>query len=185
MDDVLPAAFRETVRFLEPELAVMPLSRWNESVLRYSLCRILAIAHQDVEQFVECDRIDLVLRRSKQLAFVEFKFYVRPPRFDPYDGTANGYKGGPGRQNLAEFRACIDQLHERRSTPELSKWVVLVYADSTDGGPDRTYAEQYDRYQHPSPDVSLRLADSGEPIQTPEGVVRAQLYEIGRVVQRP
>ena len=180
MNEVVQTAFRRTVKFLPSELKIMPLSRWNESVLRYFFCRFLAKADPEVEQFVECDHIDLVLKSSRLVAFVEFKFFIHPRRFDPYDGTARGFKGGPGRQNLREFRACIDRLHKRPPTPGLSKYVVLVYADPADGSrPGGRYSHYYDQYRHPRTDVVRRVKRSG-PIDTTECMlVRAQLYKVG------
>ena len=180
MNEVVQTAFRSTVEFLPSEFAVMPLSRWNEAVLRYCFCRFLATANPEVEQFVECDHIDLVLKSSRLVAFVEFKFFIHPRRFDPYDGRARGFKGGPGRKNLGELQACIDQLHERRCTPNLSKHIVLVYADPADGSrPGLRYSHDYDQYHHPRSDVALRRVESSGPIDTTEGMVRAQLYEVG------
>jgi hypothetical protein len=179
MIDVVESAFRKTVERIRSEVRLMPLSRWNESVVRYWFCEALATAHPDVEQFVECDKIDLVLSRSPQRAFIEFKFYRHPRRFDPYDGNPRGFKGGPGRQNLREFQSCIDMLHRRRSQSGLSKYLVLIYADPTDGSrPSLRFARQYEEYHHPDEAVALRLVESSEQILTSD-VVRAQLYEVG------
>ena len=125
MNEVVPTAFRSTVEFLPTEFPVMPLSRWNESVLRYYFCRFLATANPEVEQFVECDHIDLVLKSSRLVAFVEFKFDIKPRRFDPCDGSARGFKGAPGAKNRREFQKCINRLHKRRCTTEVSKYVVV------------------------------------------------------------
>jgi hypothetical protein len=54
----------------------------------------------DVCQFVECDRIDLVLHGAEEKVFVEFKFYLHPRKFNPYTGKWSGFKGGPGLKNL-------------------------------------------------------------------------------------
>jgi hypothetical protein len=157
----------------------MPLSRWNESVLRYYFCRFLAMTYPQVEQFVECDKIDLVLRQPPLVAFIEFKFYKHPCRYDPYDGRPRGFKGGSSRKNVGEFQTCIDQLHERPSVPHLSKYVVLVYADPVDGsGPNRRFSHYYDDYRHPCDSVSLRRIECSAPIKTTEAIVRAQLYEV-------
>ncbi len=98
MIEPLREAFRQTVEFLPGELEVMPPDRWNESVLRYHFCRFLAKTHSKIEQFVECGRIDLVLRLPPLVSFAEFKFYAHPRRFDPYDGTPRGFKGGAGTE---------------------------------------------------------------------------------------
>ena len=181
MKDLVKRAFRDTVDFLPHEFEVMSLSPWNESVLRYYFCRFLATSSPRVTQHVECDRIDLVLGNLSNIAFVEFKLYLHQRKFASYEGTPRGYKGGPGRKNLAEFQRCVDQLHEERceSDPPVSKYIVLVYADPKDGT-RRRYASQYDDYRHPNPSVRLELVESAGPIPTTEGIVQARLYEVGR-----
>lgn len=184
MTEVVRAGFRGAVKSLESELQIMPLSGWNESVLRYYFCRSIANTHPDAEQFVECGRIDLVLAQATLRAFVEFKFYWHPRRFDPYGRTQPGFKGGPSRKNLGEFQACIDQLAERPPAPGLSKYVVLVYADRTgEGRPKLRFADHYDEYQHPHAQVGVQLVESSNPIASREGMVRAKLYEIGAAQQ--
>jgi len=157
----------------------MPFDRWNEPVLRYYFCRSLAMTYPQVEQFVECDKIDLVLRQPPLIAFIEFKFYRHSRRFDPYDGRPRGFKGGPNRKNVREFQACIDQLHRRPSVPHLSKYIVLVYADPMDNSkPNYRYSHYYDDYRHARDGVLLhRIACSG-PIETTGTIMRAQLYEV-------
>ena len=180
MNDVVLAGFRGAVQSLESELKVMPLSRWNESVLRYFFCRALATAHEHVEHFVECGKIDLVLSHAALRAFIEFKFYAHPIRFDPYGRGRLGLKGGPSRKNLGEFRACIDQLHAQAPMPGLSKYVVLVYADPADQShPRLRYSEHYDDYQHWRNEVPLRHIETAQPIRAYEAVVRARLFEVG------
>lgn len=179
MNKVVQTAFHGTVDFLRSEIGLMPLCRWNESVLRYYFCRSLATTYPRVQQFVECDKIDLVLRRPPWVAFIEFKFYRLPCRHDPYDGRPCGFKGGPSRKNVREFQTCIDRLHERPFMPHLSKYVVLIYADSIDGsGPKRRFAHYYDDYRHPHDSVSLRRIECSEPFETTDAIVRAQLYEV-------
>ena len=184
MNDVVRIGFQRTVQALEADLRMMPFSRWNESVLRYYFCRSVATVHPKVEQFVECDRIDLVLVQAPQRAFIEFKFYARPARFDAYGRGQRGFKGGPGRKNLGEFQACIDQLHERTPAPGLTKYIVLVYGDpKAESRPLLTYAKHYEEYQHPRDEFSIRLMEASE-IPASDAVVRAQLYEIGAAQQR-
>lgn len=172
-------AFRGAVDALRSELPLMPLSRWNESVFRYYFCRAVAVAHPGVEQFVECEKIDLVLAGGGLRAFVEFKFYVNPRRFDPYGHSRSGFKGGPSLKSLAEFRSCVDQLASRHAVPGLSKFVVLAYVDGTEERRAKhRYSDHYDSYEHPS-DVGLLLVESGGPIESAEGIVRARLFEVG------
>jgi hypothetical protein len=184
VNDVVLAGFRGSVQTLEGELNVMPLSRWNESVLRYYFCRSVATAFPGVEQLVECGKIDLVLTRAPARAFIEFKFYSHPVRFDPYGGGERGFKGRPSLKNLREFQACIDQLHARAAIPGLSKYVVLVYADPADDSqPGPRYSKHYEEYRHAREGVMIRLIEATEPISTDEGTVRAKLFEVGAAQQ--
>ena len=126
MIEVVHAGFRGAVKLLESELQVMPLSRWNESVLRYYFCRSIATAHPDAEQLVECGRIDLVLAQAAFRAFVEFKFYWHPLRFDPYGLDQRGFKGGVrALRTWASFRhASISWLSalQRLGCRSTSSW---------------------------------------------------------------
>ncbi|SCG15505.1 hypothetical protein GA0070610_1739 [Micromonospora echinofusca] len=179
MDDVVRSTFSSTMAFLPGELSRMPLSRWNESVLRYFFCRLLSNAYPDVKQFVECDRIDLVLHRAGEKAFVEFKFYLHPRKFDPYTGDWSGFKGGPGLRNLAEFRRAVDHLHGRNPMQGLSKYVVLVYVDPVDGSsPGNSYSVHYDDYRHSDEKIALDLLESGGPIESGEDRLQARLFAV-------
>jgi hypothetical protein len=179
VDDVVRSTFSSTLAFLPNELRRMPLSRWNESVFRYFFCRFLADAYPGMKQLVECGRIDLVLHRGEEKAFVEFKFYLRPRRYDPYTGELLGFKGGPGAQNLREFRQCVDDLNLRESVPGLSKYIVLVYADPANGSsPGNLYSGHYDGYLHPDEKVALEVLESRGPIESAEGRVKAKLFAV-------
>ncbi len=91
-----------------------------------------------------------------------------------------GSKGGPGPKNLAEFQKCVNQLNELPSRPHLSKFVILLYADPTDGSlRHRRYSLHYDRYQHADESVALQLLESGGPIAAPGHVLQARLYSLG------
>ncbi len=180
MNEVVGESFRDLVEFLKLEFLEMPPNRWTESVLRYFFCRSLAKRFPNVEQFIECDKIDLVLRKGVESSFIEFKFYHHPKRFEPYDGRHRGYKGGAGDKNVAEFRSCVEKLFGRRCAPDLSKYIILVYADPNDGSrpKHRRYSQDYEDYQHPNSSVGLRLLQSSDAIETSDGLVRAQLYGI-------
>lgn len=179
MNEIMRTAFASTLRFLPTETATMPLPRWNESAFRYFFCRHLSESHPDVDQFVESSRIDLVLRRGNESAFVEFKFYLHPQRFDPYSGASRGYKGGPGAKNLAEFQACIDQLHRRPSAEGLSKFVVLAYADPAgDTRLGLRYSRQYDDYRHADENVTVTLLAQAGPVSIDATVLHARLYSV-------
>ncbi|MBQ0895098.1 hypothetical protein KBX37_18655 [Micromonospora sp. U56] len=179
MDDIVRSTFSSTMAFMPEELRRMPLSRWNESVFRYFFCRQLSDAYPDVNQFVECDRIDLVLHSAEEKAFVEFKFYLHPRRFDPYTGDWSGFKGGPGLRNLEEFRRCVDHLHGRKPMHGLSKYIILVYADPAGGSsPGNRYSVHYDDYLHVDEKITLDLLASGGPVESDEGRVQARLFAV-------
>jgi hypothetical protein len=179
MDRVVQTTFRNTVEFLRSEVELMPLSRWNESVFRYCFCRSLCMVYPQIEQLVECGRIDLVLRQQPLAAFIEFKFYQHSRQFDPYDGRPRGYKGGPSLKNVREFQMCIHQLHERPSVAGLFKYIVLVYADPKDDSrPNCGFSRYYNDYHHPRDGASLRRIECSTPIETTEAIIRAQLYEV-------
>ncbi len=180
MNEIILSIFRKTCSFLPSEFEVMPMSRWNESAFRYFFCRFLAGDYPDVEQYIECDKIDLVLRQSSELAFIEFKFYRHPRRYDPYTGKPNGYKGGPGKQNLNEFWACVDVLNDRKKKPGLSKYVILVYSDPTDGTrPKNRYSDYYDYYKQYRDDMKVSLIETINPFEINDLIVKAQLYRVG------
>ena len=182
LEGVVREAFSRTREYVWQEVDIVPLTLWNESILRYCFCRSVANDDTEVKQFIECDRIDLVLSRGTSRAFIEFKFYRHPRRFDPYSGQMRGFKGGPGRKNLGEFQSCIDKLHERRYVPGLSKYVILLYAeDPPDIGSRRkvTYSRDYDAYEHPRQNVTVREVAVWEPFVASEELVKGRLYKVG------
>lgn len=180
MTDIVLAGLRGALESLKSELPLMPLSRWNESVFRYYFCRAVAIADSAVEQFVECGKIDLVIAQGGRRAFVEFKFYWKPRRFNPYTGSQKGFKGGPGPKNLGEFQRCINKLAERDTIPGLSKYIVLVYADRNgDGSKNSRFAGDYDDYKHLHEAIAIQsVIVARDVILSPDGDVSANLYEI-------
>lgn len=184
MDAVVVSGFSGAIDNLREEAGIMPMSRWNESVFRHCFCRSIAKACPEVGMFIECSKIDLVLSHETQRAFVEFKFYRHPKRFNPYaGGKEKGYKGGPGNKNHSEFASCIERLHGRTPAPGLSKYVVLVYIDPTDGSrPGQRYSPYYDDYRHLGAEVEMRNQLSSEPFETSEGVVKGRLYKIGSAI---
>jgi len=179
LDEAILGAFKRAIEFLPDELAVMPLSRWTESVLRYYFCRFLAAAVRDVKLFVECDTIDLVVALPPYRAFVEFKLYGHPRRFNPYTGEQCGYKGGPSSQNLREFQKCVDDLVARTAAPNLSKFVALVYADPAEvSRGKRRYSDNYDAH-HLIQDGVLLPVWSSEPIAADNAIIAARLFQVG------
>jgi hypothetical protein len=129
----------------------------------------------------------LVLREGSDVAFVEFKFYRHPIRFDPYDGSVRGFKGGPGAKNLFEFQSCVDHLHTRRATASLSKFIILLYADPIDNKrPNLRFSKQYDQYRHPKEEIPLLELELSESIMVADATVQARLFEINaRTVPTP
>ncbi|MEU8093739.1 MULTISPECIES: hypothetical protein [Micromonospora] len=182
LDEIVRSTFRRTIEFMPGELRRAPLASWNESVFRYFFCRHLPGVDEGVQPFVECERIDLVLHGGDEKAFVEFKFYVHPRRFDPYTGASSGFKGGPGLQNLQEFQRCVQQLHDRKSVPGLSKYVVLAYADPITG--TKRYSDYYDDYRHSDERVTLDLQESAEFINAREERIQAKLFTVDAYGER-
>ncbi|MFG1722171.1 hypothetical protein ACGFII_26460 [Micromonospora chalcea] len=179
LDGIVRSTFRHTIEFMPAELQRAPLASWNESVFRYFFCRHLPGVDEGVQPFVECDRIDLVLHGGDEKAFLEFKFYVHPRRYDPYTGDSSGFKGGPGLQNLHEFQRCVQQLHDRKSVPGLSKYIVLAYADPLSGStPGKRYSDYYDDYRHSDERVALDLQESAEFINAREERIQAKLFTV-------
>lgn len=178
--EMVRQAFQDTLARVADEVAVLPLECWNESVFRYALCRSIAEVRPEAHQFVESDRIDLVLRTDHGAAFIEIKFYLRRRRIAAYTGEARGFKGGPSAQNLREFQSCVDRLHARPSVPGLSKLIVLVYADPAPGKPTPggRFANYLDDYHHRDPTVPLSVLETYGPVRAGHDDLRATLFEL-------
>jgi hypothetical protein len=148
MRQLLITAFKDAVNQIKADAVFMPLARWNESIFRFIFSRAIAIANleQDVTQFFECSRIDLVLQRESERAFVEFKFYAHLTKHDEWSGEETGKKGYPSLKNIGEFAASVAKLRERSQgtpgIPEPLKLVALFYADPV-GTKGLTYDECY------------------------------------------
>jgi hypothetical protein len=97
-------------------------------------------------------------------AFIEFKFYSHPPKYDPYTGFRIGRKGGPSLKNLREFEKCIRELHRRKQDQNIAKFIVLAYADPVNAK-TKTYGGYYDDFTIPSErNINLKMIDSIESI---------------------
>lgn len=181
MENILIKALNRTVKDVAEELALMPLQQWYESVFRYFFCRSIAANNPKIEQNLECNRIDLVLRYAGETAFVEFKFYGHPKRVDPYSGKVRGVKGGPGPKNLSEFEDCVRNLHARRSIQGLEKYIVLAFWDpkSKEQEGKAKYFESYNDYQYPKMDVPLRLLKQSRDLDANGLRFKVQLYMVG------
>lgn len=179
MEHAVLAGFEGATRALHDDMGIMPLDRWNESVLRYHFCCATSRACPEVEQFVECGKIDLVLASGELRAFVEFKYYWHPRRHDPYGGHNRGFKGGPSRKNLLEFESCVNQLAARDAKAGLSKFVVLFYADRIDADAAKlNYGGCYNEYCHGHSGVGMRTVKRWGPVNGGGGVARAVLFEV-------
>lgn len=178
--DVIRASFDAAVNELLDDVAVLPLESWNESAFRHIFCLALAHDQPEVEQHLESDRIDLVLHRGAARALIEFKFYVHRPRIDPYSGHRRGFKGGPGLKNLKEFTRCIDRLAALDDAPGLSRYVILVYAHQRDlaATSGRSFGSYLADYEHPNPDVEVRLVASRSPSVDSTNQLHARLLAV-------
>jgi len=185
MRNLIKRAFNDTVAFLPRELKTVPLGRWSEGVFRYFFCRFLSNAHRGIDQLVECNHIDLVLRGVREIAFVEFKFYWRPPRFQPQTGERCRFKGGPGKKNLSEFRECIKKLASRRTDPNLSKYVVLLYADPPATPHQKSsFAKSFDNYKHVSRGTTVKCL-AQKSFHADKHAITCRLFEVSRAAWAP
>jgi hypothetical protein len=184
MRQLVTAAFEDAVEQFKADTPTMPLERWNESVFRFLCSRAITARAPEVKQFFECDRIDLVLHRSTERAFVEFKFYVHSISYDPLSGTKNGKKGGPSRQNYRELEKSVEILRRRSASPEVLKFLALFYADPIDTS-GRTFDAVYGDGSGVEHKLKTRLLASAGPfscISSDDGfenVCNARLYEVG------
>ncbi len=176
-------AFDDTVELVQGELKTMPLDRWSEGVFRYFFCRCLSNAHPSIVQHVECDRIDLVLRGEFETAYIEFKFYQRPPKFNSKTGAPCGYKGGPGRKNFGEFQKCIEQLGNQSLEPDLSRYVVLFYADPPATAHQKhSFAKSYGEYKHVNHEITVQCI-AHKSLETDKHTIACKLLEVSRAVE--
>ena len=181
MRQLLIAAFEEAVTRFKAEEALMPLARWNESVFRFLYSRVIAAKEPDVTQLVECNRIDLMLHRRTERAFVEFKFYTHSVGYNPVTGMMERMKGYPSSQNRREFENCVKILRERTVSPEVLKLVVLFYADPVAATRNKnTYEMSYGNDSGIENELKIRLLTSIGPFQSNDSknVCNAKLYEV-------
>lgn len=180
MRELLITAFEDTVAQIKVDAAMMPLTRWSEAVFRFVYSRAIARRAPDVTQFFECDRIDLVLHRASERAFVEFKFYMYSTAYDPLSGIKNGMKGGPSPKNRREFEKSVEALRRRSVPPEVLKLVALFYCDpiSTTG---RTFDAYYGDSSGVERELKIRLLVSIGPFSSEgsECICNARLYDVG------
>lgn len=180
MRKLLITAFEDAVAQIKAEVALMPLTRWNESVFRFMYSRAVATREPDVTQFVECSRIDLVLHRKSERAFVEFKFYTHSTAYDPLSGIKTRMKGFPSAKNRQEFERCVETLRGRSVAPEVLKLVALFYADPV-STTNKTYESYYGDSSGVEDELKIRRLDSIRPFLSngSESICNARLYKVG------
>ncbi len=132
MRQLLIKAFGDAVTQFKAEEARAPLGRWNESVFRFFYSKALTAQDAEVEQWFEVNRIDLVVRRKNELAFIEFKFYLHSARYYWFQGVSKGMKSYPSPKNLREFEKSVDTLRRQPDSSAVPKFVALFYADPKD-----------------------------------------------------
>jgi hypothetical protein len=180
MRQLLITALEDAVARIKAEVALMPLTRWNESVFRFVYSRAVATREPDVKQFFECSRIDLVLHRKSERAFVEFKFYTHSTANDALSGIKTGMKGYPSPGNHQEFKDCVETLRRRSVASDVLKLVALFYADpaSTTG---KTYETCYGDSASVEDELRIRRLFSIGPFLSngSETICNARLYEVG------
>jgi hypothetical protein len=179
MHQLLTAAFEEAVTQFKAEEVLMPLARWNESVFRFYYSRAIARLEPDVTQLFECSRIDLVLHRGTERAFVEFKFYTHSVGYDSITGMTGRMKGYPSLQNRREFENCVKTLRERPVPPEVLKLVALFYADPV-ASSQKTYEICYGSGSGVEDELKIhRLTSIGPfPSNDSKSMCNARLYEL-------
>lgn len=141
MLEILITALNATLIDMESNFHDAPIEAWNESVFRFIFCKNINKQNKEINQLVECERIDLVLHGSDFLSFIEFKFYIHSYRFDPYTQQRRGRKSFPSPQNFNEFKNSIKILKGKKETKLLTKFIILFYAD-----PDPCNNAKYNSY---------------------------------------
>ncbi len=180
MCKLLITAFEDAVAQIKAEVALTPLARWNESVFRFMYSRAVATREPNITQFVECSRIDLVLHRKSERAFVEFKFYTHSTAYHPLSGIKRGMKGYPSPANRQEFENCVETLRRRSVPPEVLKLVALFYADPV-STTEKTYETYYGDSSGVEHELEIRRLVSIGPFlpNGSESICNARLYEVG------
>ncbi len=182
MRELLTKAFEDAVARFKADEALMPLSRWSESLFRFVYSRAVAERAPDVSQFFECNQIDLVLHRGSMRALMEFKFYVHPIRYDEWSGIDLGWKGGPSEQNRQEFVGSLGKLR-RRCAPSrdltVLKLLALVYADPVTAK-RRSYDTYYGNTSRDKAELNIWPLVSIGPFGLESSTTcHARLYEVG------
>jgi len=182
---LLIAAFKDTVARIEADADRMRLADWNESVFRFMYSLAVARREQNIRQFSECGSIDLVLRHKNELGFVEFKFYVHRPKYDPFSGEkCQGMKSYPSRKNYREFEKSVGTIRGRLSANhDPLKFVALFYSDPDPMSDERkTYYWYYGDDSRLESQVKIHRIDSTQSFSRKDdgskSICYAKLYEI-------
>ncbi len=138
---MLISAFRDTVDDIRNDVARMPLTSWSESVFRFMYSQALARRDGTIKQFFECQKIDLVLHRKSERAFVEFKFYAHSTAYNALSGAKCGMKGGPSPKNYRGFSKSIEIIRRHSAPHKAPRLVALFYSD-----PANTTGRTFDSY---------------------------------------
>jgi hypothetical protein len=141
--------------------AYIPINLMSEAVFRNMFALRLAQLTPTSKVLIECDKIDLVAHISNQVAYLEFKYYVHSRVFDPYTLKARGWKSHPSPANFRQFQKSIDQLRERTPALDISRAIVLLYADPP---PPIRRSKYSDYYQDSTRLAPLRIVEMGSPI---------------------
>lgn len=181
MRQLVITAFKNTVAQILLDLAQMPTDRWNESVFRFMFSRAVTQAATergvDVHQFFECERVDIVLRKNGDRAFIEFKFYIHSPKYDVLSGANLGRKGYPSNKNVSEFTNCVQTLRALPVPPDVLKMVALFYADPVKAT-GRRYEDDYGDRGIENRLLIRRLIAIGPFIANGVENCNARLYEV-------
>jgi hypothetical protein len=180
VERIIIDVFRRTASTLSKDLESVCLDYWQEGILRFLFVKEALRYDSSVTCFVECDHIDLVLRKGNTGAFIEFKFYLHSPKHDPYTGARIGRKGHPSLKNLREFKKCVHELHGRKQDQNIAKFIVLAYADPVNAK-TKTYGAYYDDFTIESAaDINFKMVDSVQSIMCGKtnSMVTLKLFEI-------
>ena len=117
----------EALRVQSERIAVNSL---NESVFRFLFQQALLAANPSAELLAECQKIDLVVRAERTVAFVEFKYFVHSRSYDPVTlSPLASWKSFPSLANQRQFLASVQKLKAVHSEHPVFRLVVLFYSD--------------------------------------------------------
>lgn len=144
IDDWVPDVTREAMRRLLVHAEKVELPNTDESTLR---AFFMAAAHDllgapRLRFQTEWRRFDLLVQLGEFATVVEFKYYLKR-RTRGLRGEHLGFKGGPGPQNEAEFRACVQKLRTAVLPDMADRRLVLVYERESYGRSRHSFDHSY------------------------------------------